>query len=153
MKHSGIVCVLVAAAVTVSGCATKRYGRLQPVTAAEKQVYDCRNIEVEIAKVEGFRQQVAEGAKFNGASAMGFLGDWGIGNANEKNAAERTATERMNDLLALKAEKGCNDRRPTQRSSQPQAESQPDPDQAEDRKPAAAPSEFGNDRVKCTTCM
>jgi hypothetical protein len=97
----------VGVSLLLGGCATKRYGRLQPLTTAESQVYSCREIEVEIAKVEGFRQQVAQGSKFNGASAMGFLGDFGIGNASEKGAAERTATQRMNDLLALKAQKGC----------------------------------------------
>jgi hypothetical protein len=102
-----LILAAVAASVLVSGCATKRYGRLQPLTTAESQVYSCREIEVEIAKVEAFRGQVADGSKFNGASAMGFLGDFGIGNAQEKGQAERTATQRMNELLALKATKGC----------------------------------------------
>lgn len=61
---------LTVAALTISGCATKRYGRLQPLTVAESEAYDCRALDIEIAKVEAFREQVSDGARFNGASAM-----------------------------------------------------------------------------------
>lgn len=94
-------------ALAVSGCATKRYGRLQPVSGAESSFYSCREIELEMAKVESFRNQVSDGAKVNFASVAGFLGDWGIGNSMEKNAAEKSANERMVQLSGLKAAKGC----------------------------------------------
>ena len=94
-------------ALGLTSCATKRYGRLQPITAAEKAAMSCGDIEVEISKVEGFRQQITEGAEIDWKSAAGFLGDFGIGNAMEKNAAEKTATERMNELLEIRSEKGC----------------------------------------------
>lgn len=94
-------------ALAVSGCATKRYGRLQPLTVAEQQAYDCRQLDIEIAKVEAFREQVANGAEFNLASVAGFLGDWGIGNSMERNDADKSATQRMNDLLAARAVARC----------------------------------------------
>ena len=98
--------VLVALAMT-SGCATKRYGRMQELSGIEKDAYTCREIELELAKVAEFRRQIAEGSEINLASVGGFLGDFGIGNAIEKGAAERTAAERETALLDLKASKGC----------------------------------------------
>ena len=74
-----IASAAVVAAMLVGGCATKRYGRLQPLTGAEKTAYSCRDIDIEIAKVGAFQQQVIEGAQFNAASVLGILGDWGIG--------------------------------------------------------------------------
>ncbi|WP_198519186.1 hypothetical protein [Novosphingobium kunmingense] len=141
---------LIALSLATGGCATKRYGRLQPLTAAEGQYYDCNAIEIEIAKIEAFRQQVADGARFNGASVMGFLGDWGIGNANEKNAAERTATERMTQLLALKAQKGCTARIQPAAGVASTPAPLPAPALAPAAEPIAAPT--GNSRVKCVTC-
>lgn len=146
---------LVVLSLALPGCATKRYGRLQPLTAAESQYLDCPAIEVEIAKVEGFRQQVADGARFNGASAMGFLGDWGIGNANEKNAAERTATQRMQGLLELRARKRCGVAIAPPGSAGAEAASSAVPVEP---RPAPAPTarpqsgRFGNGKVKCATC-
>lgn len=142
------ILVVTALAVVLTGCATKRYGRLQPLTTAEQQVYSCREIEVEIAKVEAFRQQVADGAKINAASAMGFLGDFGIGNANEKNQADRTAAQRMNQLLALKAQNRCGFAEsaayPAPRPLAPPAGPNPTADRP--------PEGVGNSRVRCVTC-
>ena len=102
-----LVMFAVVPAVVLSGCATKRYGRLQPLTGAEKVAYTCRDVDIEIAKVGAFQQQVAEGAQFNMASVLGILGDYGIGNSMERNAAEASAARRLKELNDLKAEKGC----------------------------------------------
>ena len=102
-----LVTTAVAPAVLLSGCATKHYGRLQPLTGAERVAYTCRDIDLEIAKVGAFQQQVIEGARFNMASVLGILGDYGIGNSMERHEAEASAAKRMADLNDLKAEKGC----------------------------------------------
>jgi hypothetical protein len=102
-----LVLAAVIPAVTLSGCATKRYGRLQPLTGAERVAYTCRDVDIEIAKVGAFQQQVVEGAQFNMASVLGILGDYGIGNSMERGAAEASAARRMKELNDLKAEKGC----------------------------------------------
>jgi hypothetical protein len=94
-------------ALLTTGCATKRYGRLQPLTGAERVGYTCRDIDIEIAKVGAFQQQVIEGAQFNMASVLGILGDYGIGNSMERHSAEASAAKRLADLNDLKAEKGC----------------------------------------------
>lgn len=98
----------VLAALFATGCATKNYGRLQPLTGAERVAYTCREIDLEIAKVQAFQQQVIEGAQFNMASALGILGDYGIGNSMERSAAEASAARRLGQLNDLKAEKGCH---------------------------------------------
>ena len=59
----------------------------------------------EISKVNQFLLQVEEGAEIDWRSVAGFLGDWGIGNAMEKNNAVKSARERLAELEALKYEK------------------------------------------------
>jgi len=106
MKFKAVASVIVIA-MAVSGCATKRYGRVQPITGFEKVQYTCRDIELEIAKVQSFQQQVTEGAEFNAASALGILGDFGIGNSMEKGSAMKSAAIRLGQLRDLQAEKQC----------------------------------------------
>lgn len=103
-----VAAALVPALLLTSACATKRYGRLQPLTGTERVAYDCRDIDVEIAKVQAFQQQVVEGAQFNMASVLGILGDYGIGNSMERKAAEASAAKRLGELNDLKAQKGCS---------------------------------------------
>lgn len=103
-----IILAAVVPAVLLSGCATKRYGRLTPLTGAERVAYTCRDVDLEIAKVQAFQQQVIEGAQFNMASVLGILGDYGIGNSMERNSAEASAARRLGQLNDLKAEKGCS---------------------------------------------
>lgn len=95
------------AMLAATGCATKRYGRVQPLTGAEMSAYNCREIDLEIAKVQSFQQQIAEGADFNAASALGILGDFGIGNSMERSAAEKSAAIRLGQLRDLRAQKSC----------------------------------------------
>jgi len=100
-------CVVATALLTMA-CATKNYGRLQPITGAERVAYTCRDIDLEIAKVQSFQQQVIEGAQFNFASVLGILGDYGIGNSMERSSAEASAARRLGQLNDLRAEKGCS---------------------------------------------
>lgn len=93
--------------LALSACATKRYDRLQSVSGAEAKRYTCDDIEIELAKVGEARKQMSQTAEIDGASVLGFLGDFGIGNAMEKNAAEKTINERDSDLRDLKAQKDC----------------------------------------------
>ena len=103
----GIVALAFCSVCVLGGCATKRYGRLQPVSSVEAASYTCRELAIEVSKVEAFLLQVQEGAEVDGASVLGFLGDLGIGNAIEKNAAEKSARERLEQLRELQADKGC----------------------------------------------
>ena len=104
----GFFSAIILPALVVSGCATKNYGRMQPLTGAERAAYTCREIDLEIAKVQAFQQQVIEGAQFNVASVLGILGDYGIGNSMERSSAEASAARRLGQLNDLKAERGCS---------------------------------------------
>jgi hypothetical protein len=108
MKLYSTVLFAVATAVVLSGCATKRFDRLQPVSSTESAYLNCREINIELAKVAEARKQIADGSKMDMAAVAGFLGDFGIGNAMEKNAAERTVSQRETQLLALKTKKSCS---------------------------------------------
>ena len=92
-------------ALTVS-CATHRYGREMPLTDAERVVLTCKQLDVEIAKTEAFLAQVNQGAPA-GAATLGFLGDFGIGNAMEKTEALKSGERRLFDLQEQRFAKGC----------------------------------------------
>ena len=46
-------------------------------------------------------------AGINAASDMGFLGDFGIGNANEKHTADRIVADRYHQIEQAELAKGC----------------------------------------------
>jgi len=93
--------------ILAAGCATKRYGRMQNITGYESKSYDCNEIKIELSKLDAFELQVEEGSKFSFLSIASFLGDFGIGNVIEKNAALKTAKERRVQLNDLAASKNC----------------------------------------------
>ncbi len=70
-------------------CATKQYGRLAPVSSYEMANYTCRDIAIELSKVEAFDEQIRDQARFDGASALGVLGDFGIGSSHACGAVPR----------------------------------------------------------------
>ena len=92
----------------VTGCAVQRYGRQQNVTNAEKDYLDCRAIDVEMAKTQGFIKDITDhNESFTGKDIIAFLGDFGIGDSMEYSSAIKSATNRMEQLQQLKREKGC----------------------------------------------
>jgi hypothetical protein len=99
--------LLIFALGLVGGCATKRYGRAVPLTTTESQNYTCRELEIEIAKVTGFQEQIRTGARIDWRSVAGWLGDYGLGNSLERSDAEKSANRRMNELLLLRQQRGC----------------------------------------------
>lgn len=103
-----IVSLFLTAACLFSGCATKRYGRMTALSGMEKNLYDCKDIELEISKVEKFILEVNEGGEIDLRSVAGFLGDFGIGNSMEKNEALKSAYAKLEELKQLKIEKDCD---------------------------------------------
>jgi len=96
--------------LAAQGCATKNYGRLGAVTDFERQTMTCREIQFEQAKVSGFNQAVEKESEFSGRSVLSFLGDFGIGNVIEKNAALDSADSRAYQLRMLAFERHCLDK-------------------------------------------
>ena len=98
---------LLAASIMVSGCVTKSFGKLQPLSPQETASFTCADIERELAAVEAFPQQVREEAKVNAASVLATAVDFGAGNAVARNVADSSADRRQTDLQALSTQKGC----------------------------------------------
>ncbi len=108
MKRTSVLVGIVILSLSVVSCATQRYGRLQKVTPTESKVLTCEQIDLEIEKcnffIKGTNDQDNE---FTGEDVLGFLGDFGIGNSMEHNAAIKSATDRLTELSELKKEKNC----------------------------------------------
>jgi hypothetical protein len=94
--------------IFVTGCSTERFGREQRVTAAETTSLACEQIDLEIAKVEGFLNDTeAQWEGTHGRRFLGFMGDFGIGNRMEHNDAIESADTRRQQLLDLRTSKKC----------------------------------------------
>lgn len=90
-------------------CATQRFGRMQHITEIERKILDCNHLEVEIAKTQGFLDQTRrQDEKFTNADLLGFLGDFGIGNAMEYSDAMESGNIRLDQLNKMKDEKDCS---------------------------------------------
>ena len=100
----GAVCAVL---VVLTGCATNHYGRQAAVTNFERRELTCRELEREIAEVDGWMQRVAEESRFGWKEAAGILGDFGIGNLLELSAAIDSATDRRTSLVEAQDAKGC----------------------------------------------
>lgn len=93
----------------LSGCATKNYGRQGELTQYEKNTMTCREIALEKAKVQGFKEHVEKESEFDGRSVLSFLGDFGVGNVIEKNAALKSANRRLEQLKEVEKQKNCDE--------------------------------------------
>lgn len=98
---------LVVALVALAGCSTKNYGRQGAVSDFERQTLTCREVEIETAKVHGYLTQVGKESEFDGRSVLSFLGDFGIGNTLEKNAAIEAANTRLSQLQMVSLARSC----------------------------------------------
>ncbi len=92
----------------LSGCATQRYGREKPLSSAEKASLSCKEIELQKASTQEFLSDVRmQRADTGGAHVLGALGDFGIGNVMEGDAAELSGEKRIKELRDLEAVRGC----------------------------------------------
>jgi len=101
------IAVFVAAAL-LAGCATERFGRESRVTAAENKGLTCDQIDLEIAKVDGFLTDVqSQWDDTHGRRFLAFFADFGIGNHRERSDAIDSADARREQLLALRRDRSC----------------------------------------------
>jgi uncharacterized membrane protein YjgN (DUF898 family) len=102
-------CLSLIIMLALAACATQRYGRMTPLSEIEKQEYSCKEIKIESAKTDEFLNSVKmQRHDTNGAHVMGFLGDFGIGNVTEGDAAELSGEKRLSELKSLNTQKECN---------------------------------------------
>lgn len=100
--------ILGVSALMFLGCATKHYGRQGNLTNYEKENLTCREIKLELSKIEGFVDYVNDrSTTIDGKEILAFLGDFGIGNAIEAQAARESATEKTIELRKLQVLKDC----------------------------------------------
>jgi hypothetical protein len=98
---------LIVLTVSLTGCATKHYGRQGILTNYEKSSMDCKEIGLELAKVNGYIRGVDEESGFDARSVLSFATDFGIGNVMEKRAALKSAKKRKLALEDLSVQRSC----------------------------------------------
>lgn len=104
MKKNIVVAGL--AVLAIQGCATKNFGTQSPLTDFERQTLTCREIELEQAKVQGFRAKI-EGQSVR-LDARDFVPwNFGIGNHIAYTEAVESADQRAQQLQAAATAKGC----------------------------------------------
>ncbi|MDF7669865.1 hypothetical protein PT276_01375 [Orbaceae bacterium ESL0721] len=95
--------------ILLISCSTKNYGRQGELTLYEKDHLSCHEIALEEAKVQGYLDHVDKESQFDGRSVLSFLGDFGVGNVMEKNAAVKSANTRLIQLKDLAVMKKCDE--------------------------------------------
>jgi len=103
-----LMVIAAAGAVGAAGCATKRYPIAVPLSAVESELMTCRELALEIDRIDSTRTQIANTAETDWRSVAGFLGDYGIGNAMAKSEAERALTERYRQVRRAQEARSCN---------------------------------------------
>lgn len=106
MRRHAIV-LLALSMFASTGCATVRYARLLPLTTNERARFTCEELDAEIADAEKFKAGLGWRNENSGAQVLGVLGDFGIGNAMEADAARKSADERIESCRSAKREKNC----------------------------------------------
>lgn len=109
MKHKILLASSILVLFSIQGCATKTYGRQGILTSYEKESMTCREIDLEIAKVNGFVEHVHKESEFSGRDVLAILGDFGIGNKMEKNAALESSNQRIEQLRVQREAKHCTE--------------------------------------------
>ena len=68
----------------------------------------CQQIDLEIAQSDAFLEDIRrQRSQTSGAHILGALGDFGIGNTLEGDAAEQSGIQRRDQLRSLRQQKGC----------------------------------------------
>lgn len=103
------IAIAIAAIATTSACATKRYPISTPLSSAEMQLMDCKDLQLEVIRTEQVQHQITETAQTDWRSVAGFMGDYGIGNAMAKSEAETALSDRLQTVRGAQAQQGCLD--------------------------------------------
>ncbi|MFM9889787.1 MAG: hypothetical protein ACKVOE_03950 [Rickettsiales bacterium] len=108
MKCSKTAITLVLVTLTLSACATQRYGRETELSDTERTEFSCKEIKIESAKSQKFLDSIREQRRgVSGAHVLGALADFGVGNMMEGDAAEESGEARLKELRSLAVEKHC----------------------------------------------
>lgn len=92
---------------TITSCATKRYPIAAPMSSAETSLMTCQNLELELIRTEQVENKINQTSNFDMKTVLGFLGDFGIGNAMAKNEALSALSERRETIREAQISRGC----------------------------------------------
>ncbi|MDQ8755931.1 hypothetical protein RCO27_06785 [Sphingosinicella sp. LHD-64] len=95
------------AAALLAGCTTNPYGRLEPLSDAERTELDCAAIAAALSRVQGFEGHVSEVARAAALAGHQAGRGYGVADSKTRRRAERSASERRRQLWRLEAERGC----------------------------------------------
>jgi hypothetical protein len=106
MKRKNIV--VIGLVVVAAGCATKQYPIATKLSPAVAEAMTCRELHLQRIEGEEIERQINETGQIDGRSVLGFLGDFGIGNAIAQNEARSALSERISSIRAAQVRKGCS---------------------------------------------
>ena len=106
MKLIRILCFAIVV-VVVAGCATKRYTIATPLSSAETELMDCKDLQLELVRAGEIEKQINKTGEMDMMSVAGFLGDFGIGNSMAKEEARSALAVRVADIHSAQLTKGC----------------------------------------------
>lgn len=107
MKRSFLLLTVICSTLVVSGCATKQYAQSPSVSSTEAAALDCKAIRQELAKCHSTQEEIERTGDFDGKTVLGFLGDFGVGNAMAKDTARQKNQDRVNQLESIRVAKNC----------------------------------------------
>jgi len=102
-----VIVLLGAVALFNSACATKRYPIAAPLSEKKASLMSCKDLKLELIEAEEIERKINETGEFDGKTVLGFLGDFGIGNAMAKSEAKQAVIDRKRSIQDAMAQKGC----------------------------------------------
>ena len=108
MKNYSLLLTLSCVTLFV-GCATKQYHIAAELSPAVAEAMTCKDLQIELLKGQEIEKQINETGQFSGKTVLGFLGDFGIGNAMAKSEARLALSRKMSSIRNAQLSKGCLD--------------------------------------------
>lgn len=94
--------------VVTAGCATKQYPIATRLSPAVAEAMTCRELHLQRIEGEEIERKINETGQFDSRSVLGFLGDFGIGNAMAQNESRSALSERISSIREAQVRKGCS---------------------------------------------
>lgn len=103
------VLIMAALCVALIACATKRSGRVTPMSEQQMFAMSCEEIDSGLAEVAALEQRIIDNSHIDFRSLLAFANDLGIGNRIERRRATESARVRRAQLQELRFQKGCEE--------------------------------------------
>jgi len=94
-------------AIATTACATKHYPIATPMSSAEASLMTCKSLEIELIRADQVERKINKTGEFSAKTALGFLGDFGIGNGMAKSEARDALADRRRTIHEAQLKQGC----------------------------------------------